>query len=139
MCLFLSICPDLFIHLDMQIYPPSYMFVLHANECTWDYDTREWIGRGYSGCWSWDVQRAKKKMRFNLFPQQVCLLFSLLLTSCRERFLRGDTVNGPLLQLRCTKNTLIMYPCFAGLGELLSNLLNYIMDSFRGCYSFYFF
>ena len=83
-----------FIHLDMQIYPPSYMFVLHAAECTWDYDTKEWRGRGYNGCWGRDVQRAKKKMRFNLFPPQVCLLFSLLLTSYRERFLRGDTVNS---------------------------------------------
>lgn len=83
------------------------------------------------------MQRAKKKMRFNLFPPQVCLLFSLLLTSCRERFLRGNTVNQPLLQFRCTKNTLIVCPCFAGLGELLRNLLNHIMDSLRSCYSFY--
>ena len=83
------------------------------------------------------MQRAKKKMRFNLLPAQVCLLFSLLLTSCRERFLRGNTVNRPLLQFRYTKNTLIVCPCFAGLGELLSNLLNHIMDSLRSCYSFY--
>ena len=68
---------------------------------------------------------------------QSCLPLSLLLASHRGRFLRGNFVNRPFLQLSCTKNALIVCPGLAGLGEFLNSLLNNLMNSLRGSYSFF--
>lgn len=126
-----------FIHLHIQIYPPSYVvFCMLMSAPGIMTQEIEQVGATVGGKVGM-YKEINRKWGLTYSLTHSCLPLSLLLASCRGRFLRGNFVNRPFLQLSCTKNAVIVCPGLAGLGEFFNNLPNDLMNSLRGSYSFF--